>query len=161
EALAGRHDGSEMDGRQLRRLREELPPHHGPRRPVDAPSGPRRNSQGPATCPADEGQLTPTHPQANTATFHSAWYIILFEVLLTNHDSFAALLEVVLPLLTRIDDGTALHVHFRSEVDEIAKTHPDKLLRRFYAVLPNEVQRWPYGVSDAIEKIAAADGRLI
>ena len=85
----------------------------------------------------------------------------LFEILLADHDSFAVLVDVVIPLLTTIDDGTALHVHFRSEVDEVAKAHPEKLLHLLFTVLPNEARRWPYGASDAIEKIAEADDKLI
>jgi AcrR family transcriptional regulator len=85
----------------------------------------------------------------------------LCEFLVSHCESFAALIDVVSPLLTTIADETGLHIHFRSEVNELVKAHPERFLHLLHTVLPDNVQHWPYGISDALEMIAEADEALL
>ena len=79
----------------------------------------------------------------------------LVEFLVSNVESFPKLAEVVLPLLTKIDQGHGLYFH--DEVSEIIDKHSELFLSMLYAVLPDEVSNWPYGIGDVLEKIGDAN----
>jgi len=85
----------------------------------------------------------------------------LCELLLSRLDTFDAILDVVAPQMTSIQDGTGMHLRFRAEVEEIARTRPERFLRLLYQVLPENAGSWPYGIGDAIEWIVEADEGLI
>lgn len=84
----------------------------------------------------------------------------LCELLVSHREAFGALIDAVLPLLTKITDGPALHIDFRSEVNEIVKAYPERFLQLLYTVLSEDVRSWPYGIGDTINKIVEADNAL-
>jgi len=95
------------------------------------------------------------------AVKNRAMSIRLCEVLLSNSESFPELVDVVLPLLTKITRGIGLYLHLRDEVNDIIEKHPERLLTLLHVVLSDEVSDWPYGIGDVLEKIGAADSSLL
>lgn len=83
------------------------------------------------------------------------------DVLVAHADGFRRLIDVVSPLPTTIRDATRLHIHFRGELKDLIAAHPDRFLCLLHIVPPEDVSYWPYGVSDALDMIAEADGSLL
>ncbi|MDC0273975.1 hypothetical protein OAK91_04505 [Planctomycetaceae bacterium] len=82
------------------------------------------------------------------------------ELLLSKCDTFDAIIDVVLPLLTPITDGTGMHLNYRMEVEEIVRIRPKRFLQLLYKVLPEDAVSWPYGIGESLDWIVEADGGL-
>lgn len=85
----------------------------------------------------------------------------LCELLVSHRETFAVLIDAVSPLLTKIIDGTGLHIHLRSEANEIVKAYPERFLHLLHTVLPDDIRNWPYGIGDMLELITEADATLL
>lgn len=85
----------------------------------------------------------------------------LCELLISSTDTFSALVDTVLPLLTRITRDIGLHFYLQSGRNNIIKAHPQRLLTLLYAILPDEVTDWPYGIWDTLEQIVAVENSLL
>lgn len=90
-----------------------------------------------------------------------AMSVHLCRLLLSNSDVFQALVDVVLPFLTKLTGGTGPHLHLEDETGNIIDQHPGRLLKLLHVVLPDEVSDWPYGVEDVLDKIGAANKTLL
>ena len=78
----------------------------------------------------------------------------------SNHDNFAEIALVVLPLVNRAELDH-LHIHgIHQHGKEIAKAHPELTLALLFAVLPEDAKSWPYEIDKVIEAIAVADSAL-
>ncbi len=85
----------------------------------------------------------------------------LCDVLLSHRDSFAALMDVIPQHLTTLDRQAESHIRlWGSEVRDVVKAYPEQFLRVLCAVLPENVQSWPYGTGEAIETIVESDSSL-
>ncbi len=85
----------------------------------------------------------------------------ILDVLIANSDGFGKLIDIVSPLLTNIRDANGLHIHFGGKVKNVIEAHPERFLHLLHTVLPEDVHKWPHGVSDALDTIAGADGCLL
>jgi len=85
----------------------------------------------------------------------------LCELLLSHGESLSGLADVVLPLLTKITRDISFHLHLPDIVNGIVQDHAETLLRLFYAVLSDEVDGWPYGTADLLDRIGESDSRLV
>ncbi len=84
----------------------------------------------------------------------------LCQLLLSRVEVFSALIDVVLPLLTKLADGTGLHIHFGSDVSDLVKVHSEQYLRLLCTILPDDAQKWPYEVVNTLEMIAGPEDAL-
>lgn len=84
----------------------------------------------------------------------------LCRVLIAHPDSFAALIDIVSPLLTTMHDATGLHIHFQEEVKDLIQSHSERFLQLLHSVLPEDIRYWPYGIGDALDMITEADDSL-
>lgn len=84
----------------------------------------------------------------------------LCDVLLSNAESFAKLIDVVLTFLTKIERAVDLHWHLRNDAADIVDKHAERVLTLLYTVLPDNASNWPYGIGDIIEKLGANDSAL-
>jgi len=84
----------------------------------------------------------------------------LCRLVLSSGESFPELTDAVLPLLTKIDQNAHLHSHLQGNNSNIINNHPKHVLKLLYAVLPDEVSAWPYGIGGVLEKIGEADNGL-
>lgn len=82
------------------------------------------------------------------------------ELLLSDSDSFATLNVVVIPLLSRISDWTRWHYDFRTKARELVEAHTERFLQVLYIVLPDNANKWPYGIGDALQMIEDTEESL-
>jgi hypothetical protein len=83
----------------------------------------------------------------------------LCELALSNPARFPAIVEAALPLLTTTD-GEHLLLQDLSGKDRIVERYPEHALALLYAVLPAEIGTWPFGIAEALDRIASADTAL-
>lgn len=80
---------------------------------------------------------------------------------------FAAVIDDILKLVTKIGEEGFILPHFRGAKEKIIENYPEKLLTLLWAVLPDNPAKWPYGVGDVLPEITEAklslqnDDRLI
>lgn len=82
----------------------------------------------------------------------------LCELLLSNNEAFPELVDAVLPLMTRISQGS--HLFYHDETNAIINNYPKRFLKVLHTVLPENVSEWPYGIGEKLETIAEADNSL-
>lgn len=85
----------------------------------------------------------------------------LVELLVSNVEAFPGLAELVLPLLTKIDQPHGHYFADKVKVDAIIDKYSDPFLGVLHAVLPDKVINWPYGIGDLLEKIGDANSDLL
>jgi hypothetical protein len=95
------------------------------------------------------------------AVKNSRMTVQLCELLMSHQESFAALIDMVSPLLTTIRDEAGSHIHFRKGASEIVKAHPERFLHLLHTVLPDDVRLWPYGIGETLALIAEVDADLL
>lgn len=89
------------------------------------------------------------------------------DIAFADKERFPQLVEVVLPLVTKIDQDHLMIPNLRKSKDNIVDQFPEETLTLLYAVLPDNARAWPYGIEDTLQRIGDAnkslntDGRLI
>lgn len=73
---------------------------------------------------------------------------------------FSELVDVTLPLLSRIDRGHFGMERLRRSTDGLVDRFPEKTLALLFAVLAEEPFDWPYGIAETLEAITDADPSL-
>lgn len=85
----------------------------------------------------------------------------LCDLAFSNDDQFPILAEIVLPLLTKIGHGHHMMLpNLRQSKDNIVDLYPRHTLSLLYAVLPDDVTAWPYGIEDTLMRIGEAESKL-
>jgi hypothetical protein len=80
---------------------------------------------------------------------------------------FQEIAEIVLPLLTTINRDDLMIYKLNQPENNIVDLYPQLTLSLLYAVLPENVSDWPYGIETVLQRISDADeqirldGRLI
>ena len=85
----------------------------------------------------------------------------LCEFLVSQNDSFVSIFDVVLPHLTKINDGSRLDIYVHRDMNTIANAYPKQLLHLLHTILPDDVRNWPHGVGGILEKLSEADESLL
>lgn len=80
----------------------------------------------------------------------------LCNLVFSNEELFPELVEIILPLLTKLDD----HAWRLDQTQDCAQKHPRQMLDLLYAVLPDHVSGWPYGIGDIFASISENDPAL-
>jgi hypothetical protein len=73
---------------------------------------------------------------------------------------FSELSEIILPFLTKIEDGRLMLPEFQESQDNIFDLYPRRTLAILNAVLPDEVTTWPYNIERVLKQIGEADSSL-
>ena len=94
----------------------------------------------------------PLHRKANS----SAMLVPLCNLVFSNEELFPELVEIILPLLTKLDD----HAWRLDQTQDCAQKHPRHTLDLLYAVLPDNVSSWPYGIGDIFAAISEGEPAL-
>ena len=85
----------------------------------------------------------------------------LCELVILDSGVFQELADIILPRLTKITRDIGLHFHLLSERNDIVCKHPKRVLSLLFAILPEDVSDWPYGIGELLESIVAADSSLL
>ena len=94
----------------------------------------------------------PLHRKANSP----AVSVFLCDLVFSNEELFPELVEIILPLLTKLDD----HAWRLNQTQDCAQKHPRHTLDLLYAVLPDNVSGWPYGIGDIFASISENEPAL-
>lgn len=83
----------------------------------------------------------------------------LVELAFSNIDQFTAVADLILPLLTTIDTQ---HISLPYSEDEklVVDRYPRQSLDLIFAILPEQIVRWPYGIDSVLNRIIEADVSL-
>lgn len=84
----------------------------------------------------------------------------LCEVVFSNVKCFPELVEIVLPLLTIIDNNHLTLPSLRKSTDNIVDLYPHHTLALLHAILPDNVVAWPYNIEETLCRISEADSSL-
>ncbi len=85
----------------------------------------------------------------------------LLDLAFSDVTTFAEIADIILPLVTESDRGHLwLSNRMKSEGNVIDK-FPAKVLMLLYAILPENVEVWPYDIEDVLERIGSADLSLV
>ena len=79
----------------------------------------------------------------------------LIDLAFSQTDRFPEIVEAIKPLLTYIDQGNL----FIPET-ELFDKYPNQILDLFTAVLPNDLNVWPYNMDEILQKIANSDEHI-
>ncbi|MDO8947992.1 MAG: SIR2 family protein [Desulfocapsaceae bacterium] len=84
----------------------------------------------------------------------------LCDLAFSNVKQFPEIAEIVLPLLTIIDRDRLMLPNLRKSKDNIVDLYPQQTLALLYAILPDNVITWPYGIEATLHRIGEADESL-
>ena len=84
----------------------------------------------------------------------------LAELTFSLEEMFPVLADVVLPLLTKIDNPQTALFRLTRDDNRIIKRYPRQVLGILDAILPVDAAKWPYGTGDALARIGGASSAL-
>lgn len=84
----------------------------------------------------------------------------LCELAFADPERFPLLVELTLPLLTKIERDHLMLPELRSSNDNIVDRYPTQTLAILYAALPENALAWPYGIEETLQRIGEADKAL-
>jgi SIR2-like domain len=84
----------------------------------------------------------------------------LCDLAFSSKERFPKIVEVVLPLLTKIDRDHVNLPNLRRSKHSIVDSYPKEVLALLNAVLPDNAAAWPPGIEETIKRIGKADDRL-
>lgn len=84
----------------------------------------------------------------------------LIELAFSNEETFMAISEAILPLLSPIERDHFMLPSIRRGEGNIVDMHPTRVLEILYLALPENANSWPYMIDATLERIAAADPSL-
>jgi len=84
----------------------------------------------------------------------------LCDLVFSNTKIFPLIADIVLPLLTTVDQGHFMLPSLRKSEDNLAVLYPKKTLAILCAILPDDVGTWPYGIEEILQQIGEADSNL-
>jgi hypothetical protein len=105
----------------------------------------------------------PRRKSAKTPTISAR----LCDLAFSSGKRFQEIAEIVLPLLTTINRDDLMIYKLNQPENNIVDLYPQLTLSLLYAVLPENVSDWPYGIETVLQRISDADeqirldGRLI
>lgn len=84
----------------------------------------------------------------------------LCDIAFSDEAHFQQLSQIILPLLTKADVSHLLLPELRQSGGGIVDKHPYEALALLHAVLPENVNAWPYGIGETLARLEEADATL-
>jgi len=85
----------------------------------------------------------------------------LCDLAFDSEDGFAEVVAAVLPHISKIESNDIFFPHLRKSKDTIAEKHPFEVLALLSAALPDDANKWPYGVDEVLERIGEVDADIL
>ncbi len=102
-------------------------------------------------------QVWPLQKAARTSN-NSA---LLIELAFSNEDSFVAISDAMLPLISKLQRGCILPPSIRGDEGNIVAKHPKRVLEILYSALAENANNWPHKINaTSMERITDADPSL-
>jgi hypothetical protein len=108
-------------------------------------------------------EVWPRQKQAKSSKISAA----LCDLAFSDNEMFPKLADIILPLLTKADQGFVALPNVDNSNNQIISRYPEKALALLSAVLPDNISTWPPNVACALNQIGEAsphlltDGRLV
>ena len=108
-------------------------------------------------------EVWPRHKKAKSPRISAR----LCDLAFSNAASFSKIADIILPLVSEINQEHIMFHNLKDAKNNIVVQFPEKTLALLFAVLPENVSAWPYGIEDTLEQIGVAhpsllsDGRLV
>jgi hypothetical protein len=103
------------------------------------------------------GEVWPRHKKAKSPKISAR----LCELALSDAAIFSKIVDIVLPLVSEINQEHIMLHNLEEAKDNIVNQFPERTLALLFAVLPQNVSTWPYGIEDILERIGGADPSLL
>lgn len=84
----------------------------------------------------------------------------LCELAFSSREQFPSIVELVSPLLSKIERDHLMLPLLRKSGDNIIDRYPEQALTLLYKVLPDNVSTWPYGMEEILQRIGEANSAL-
>ncbi len=84
----------------------------------------------------------------------------MIELAFSYEDSFIAISDAILPLISEIERDHISLPSMRRGEGNIVDKHPKRVLEILYLALPENANNWPYEIDATIERIVVADPSL-
>ncbi|MDP2376047.1 SIR2 family protein [Reyranella sp.] len=84
----------------------------------------------------------------------------LCNLALSSGDRFPQVVDIVLPLLTKIERDHISLPNLRKSTDSVVERFPERTLALLDAVLPENANSWPYGIDKTFERLEQSDSNL-
>lgn len=102
-------------------------------------------------------KVWPKHKRAKTAKTTAALCNLAF----ADEKDFPAIVDIIIPLVIQSGEEHLSLYGLEEAKDKIVNKYPEKMLALLFAVLPEAVLRWPYGIDRILEQIGIADPSLL
>lgn len=84
----------------------------------------------------------------------------LCNLALSSNNRFPQIVNIILPLLTKIDRDHIFLPNLRKSKNSVVDRFPERTLALLDAVLPENASAWPYGIEQIFERIEKSDSTL-
>jgi len=84
----------------------------------------------------------------------------LCDFVFSQEGGFEGVAVLVLPLLSKIENEYIRLPNLRRKKDTIIDLHPRQAFDLLYAVLPDDISKWPHDIGEIFERIGEADSSL-
>jgi hypothetical protein len=85
----------------------------------------------------------------------------LLDLAFSDATTFPEIADIIMPLVTKSNREHLWLPALRESEGNVVDKYPDKMLALLSAVLPENVEVWPYDIEDALERIRIADPSLV
>ena len=85
----------------------------------------------------------------------------LCRILFSNSEIFRSSVDIILPLLSKIDRGQAWHFLMIKGNMQVVEQFTEKVVSILCSILPEDVSTWPYGIEKVIDKMANSDPSIL
>lgn len=110
-----------------------------------------------AKLPVFLSEVWPRHKKTKSSRISAR----LCDLALSNAAIFSKIIDIVLPLVSEINQEHMMLHNLKDAKDNIVNQFPEKTLALLFAVLPENLSAWPYGIEDILERIGGADPPLL
>ena len=81
----------------------------------------------------------------------------LLDLAFSDATTFPEIADIILPLVTESDREHLWLPNPMDSEDNVIDKFPEKMLTLLSAILPENVEVWPYDIEDGLERIGSAD----
>jgi hypothetical protein len=110
-----------------------------------------------AKLPVFFSEVWPRHKRAKSSRISAR----LCDLAFSDAAIFSKIADIVLPLVSEINQEHIMLHNLKDARNNIVDQFPEKTLALLFAVLPQNVSAWPYGIEDTLERIGVADPSLL
>ncbi len=110
-----------------------------------------------ANLPVFLNEVWPRHKKAKGPKVSAS----LFDLAISDAENFSNLVDIILPLVTEINQEHTTVPNIRRAKSDVFSKFPEKALALLFAVLPGNASAWPYGIEAALDQIGVAAPSLM